>query len=826
MTVHTLQMNMTRGELSPLVQGRVDSEHFAAGLKRLRGGVVMRYGGVTRTPGTIYMGDNRLDAFPGSDPHAGWIPFKFNATQVYGIEVSALCFRFWTLSGRVDTSPGVAYEVTTPYTAADIPNLQYRQLGDVVYITCLGYQPRTLTRNSETSWTLALYVPIDGPYLDVNKTDTRLTPASTGHITPTMTGNTAPAGYTVTSSNGSASAYQAFDRERAQSMAFAGGTSGFIQVQLPAGKVADAYWVTASQGAGAQDMFTEWEFQGSNDGAVWVTLDFRSAETGWAASETRHYSFINETAYAYYRLNVRGGGGDDGDPCQFAELAIHERAENQTPFNLTASSTVGINGGVGFLASDVGRAVRLLGSDGKWRWARIIVRTSTTVVTIQLYGHALPDTSPIVNWRLGAWSEETGWPARIGIYEDRLVFARTDNDPVAGWCSVNGDYDNFRQSDPLVDDDAVSFRLTGGELNEIMWIADDSDIVLGTAGSLRAVGRNDQAKAFSQSNIRQRSQTIVPASVVRPIQIENMILFLDSYQTRLYEAAFDYNSDRYLARELTALNEHILALGITRMSYQDYPQRVIWGCTSTGLLVSLTYDREQRVFGVTVTDIGAQVQDVLALPGSAGSEVLLHVRREIDGADRYYVEKLAEFYRDETSVLGMPVYVNCASTYQGIAVNSIDVSQLTGDTVGVWADGRDLGDVVVSEFGQATLPLELTATEIVAGKRQTFSLRTLRLPETGNRDGSALGRKARVVGARVDLFETVHMKVAAGGELDEIRFEDEPELDPYAALELREGMFPLPLDDSWSNQGEILIETDRMYPLTIRAIALAVEGEP
>jgi hypothetical protein len=39
-------------------------------------------------------------------------------------------------------------------------------------------------------------------------------------------------------------------------------------------------------------------------------------------------------------------------------------------------------------------------------------------------------------------------------------------------------------------------------------------------------------------------------------------------------------------------------------------------------------------------------------------------------------------------------------------------------------------------------------------------------------------------------------------------------------------MFRLPTDDSWSNNGEIVMQTDRMYPATIRAISVAVEGEP
>ena len=45
---------------------------------------------------------------------------------------------------------------------------------------------------------------------------------------------------------------------------------------------------------------------------------------------------------------------------------------------LRLSSATGINDDQGFLATDVGRQIRLLGSDGKWRWAKIAARTSST----------------------------------------------------------------------------------------------------------------------------------------------------------------------------------------------------------------------------------------------------------------------------------------------------------------------------------------------------------------------------------------------------------------------------------------------------------------
>ena len=204
MTVETLQANMTRGELTPYLHARADVEHYQAGLERARNVVVTRYGGVTRSPGTLFGA-----AAKHADKAARFIPFRFNISQVYAIEAGDQYFRFWVMGSsgpeRIE-SAGTPVEVTTPYLEADLRYIQVRQSADVIYIWCRGYQLRTLTRNSETSWTLATYTPQNGPYLAENDTSTTLTPAGTGHLTPQMTSNTVPAGYTISNDDGSASA--------------------------------------------------------------------------------------------------------------------------------------------------------------------------------------------------------------------------------------------------------------------------------------------------------------------------------------------------------------------------------------------------------------------------------------------------------------------------------------------------------------------------------------------------------------------------------------------------------------------------------------------
>jgi hypothetical protein len=829
-TVYPLQANMTRGEATPLVHARADTEHYAACLQLARNVVVMRYGGVTRAPGSLYLGDAK-----NANKTARFIRFEFNRDQVYAIEAGDLYFRFWTADGRIESPPGTPIEVVTPYVEADLKYLRVRQLGDVIYIWCRKtdgsrYQPRTLTRTSETVWTLAVHSTEGGPYMREETNGATMTPASYGSITPLMTSDTTPSGTVSRNASGSASApFYAFDKNVGTS-AVPWETFGYIQYRQAGGLqvVADAYYLVSPYNQLTnEDMPTEFFLQGSNDGVTFITLDYRKGETGWTNSETRFYDFPNSTAYEYYRLSYRGGGGAVNAGSAFGEIGIHQKASDQTPFNLTLSSAAAINGGAGFLASDVGRTIRLLPSDGRWRDATIAARTSSTVVTIRLGGHALPDLNPISRWQLGAFSDESGWPASGAVYEDRLFHASTEGDPLGLWGSVNADYDNHEVSSPLVADDGVSVRLTGGKLDDISWLTEMRDsLVVGTAGALRAVGRNNDNEALGPANFRQRNQTLAPASIAEPVVIENALLFLDLFEQKLYEAMYTYEVDGFVAREASALNEHLFAAGVVEIIYLQHPHSIIVGRRYDGKLIFFTYDRANKVAGGTLVDYEGEVESVLDLPGETGTDLWMVVKRTIDGAAVRHIERMAEFWRSEYTVQDVPVYAAAAAIYDGVPITSITTADhLEGETVGVWADGRDIGDAEVSG-GIFTLPGGVSASQVVYGLRMPWQVRTMRLSQIGNRDGSGLGRSVSIVSGMIDLYESAGIFFGAPGVSDQLRFEDEAEENPGDPVTLRTGMFAGPVDDNWRNDGVLDIQGDKLYPATIRAIQLNIDGEP
>jgi len=64
----------------------------------------------------------------------------------------------------------------------------------------------------------------------------------------------------------------------------------------------------------------DWQFQGSQDGSTWTTLDTRSGQSFLVVLSQNTYNTSNTTAYRYYRLNVTANNGAAGTA--IAELGL------------------------------------------------------------------------------------------------------------------------------------------------------------------------------------------------------------------------------------------------------------------------------------------------------------------------------------------------------------------------------------------------------------------------------------------------------------------------------------------------------------------------
>lgn len=112
----------------------------------------------------------------------------FELYDINDTPISTVDYDAYTNSGIIRR----VYTIASPYTEADLftsentSALSITQSGDILYIGCQGYKPRTLTRGGNISWAFAEYAPTDGPFQ--REPDTKVTftlSGTTGSVTIT-----------------------------------------------------------------------------------------------------------------------------------------------------------------------------------------------------------------------------------------------------------------------------------------------------------------------------------------------------------------------------------------------------------------------------------------------------------------------------------------------------------------------------------------------------------------------------------------------------------------------------------------------------------------
>lgn len=134
--------------------------------------------------------------------------------------------------------------------------------------------------------------------------------------------NLALTGGTATDdANNPANATTAFD-DNFGSFWFHGGTTGWLRYDFGANsaQIIKRYTLTSATLIPERDP-KDWQFQGSNDGTTWTTLDTRTDQTFQWRAYQRVFDIGNTTAYRYYRLNVTANNGHP-DFLHLSELGL------------------------------------------------------------------------------------------------------------------------------------------------------------------------------------------------------------------------------------------------------------------------------------------------------------------------------------------------------------------------------------------------------------------------------------------------------------------------------------------------------------------------
>ncbi len=164
-----IKTSFTSGELAPKLSGRGDLRAYDNGARQLRNVFIQPTGGVTRRPGLRH-----LAILPGA---ARMMPFEFNTEQTYLLVFVHL--KMLVFMGDVQIA-----SIVTPWTEAHLPQLACTQSADTLLVAHPDVQPRKITRNSHTSWSIAAWGGDAAPFFRFADISLRAN-AATGAVTVT-----------------------------------------------------------------------------------------------------------------------------------------------------------------------------------------------------------------------------------------------------------------------------------------------------------------------------------------------------------------------------------------------------------------------------------------------------------------------------------------------------------------------------------------------------------------------------------------------------------------------------------------------------------------
>ncbi len=225
MRTRILKRSFIGGEITPELFDRIGLAKVINGLKRAENLLITPYGSAVRRPGTAFVAETQTSAIK-----TRLIPFVFNINQAYAIELGQGYFRFhaqgatvlqgspaawvsttaytsgqlvsyngsnyYAIQASTGQTPDTAYaywylepsngflEVPNGFLAAELFDVHYAQLGDVLTLTHPSHAVAELTRIGATTWTVTL-------------PDFGMLASTVGALTATATTGTPPTGVTA-----------------------------------------------------------------------------------------------------------------------------------------------------------------------------------------------------------------------------------------------------------------------------------------------------------------------------------------------------------------------------------------------------------------------------------------------------------------------------------------------------------------------------------------------------------------------------------------------------------------------------------------------------
>jgi hypothetical protein len=515
--------------------------------------------------------------------------------QVTGVNIDGTAFTAYSSGGDI----GKVYEIVSPYAAADTYDITFSQKADTMYLSHPDYPVYELTRTDHDAWTISEMA--FGPVID--------TPAD---ITVTVnTAGTESRKYRVT----------AIDRYTQEE-------------SLPGLEDTEAVITGITQAN--PGVVTTSAAHNYSDGDE-VQLD---NVVGMTEVNAIRYIVANKAATTFELTDVDGNNVDTTGFTAYSSAGIARRT-----FVLKTTSAVSEDNTIAWTAISSARLYAVYREENGLYG--LIGETEVASFTDSAFDADYTIQPPQLR---NPFDEASDYPSATGFYEQRLAFGGTTNEPETIHFSQIGRFENFNRNLPTQDDDAIEAELASQEVNQIRHFVGLNDLIVFTSNQEWRVSAGADG-AFTSDTLRAKPQSQWGCSVIRPVVLNNTVLFVTDGDAGLRSLGYSFALDGYTGGDLALLSRHFLeGYTILDACAQQFPDGRVYMPRSDGKLLTMAYDQDQEVSAWTSweTDGDFLTCAKLAHEGPDQQDITYTVvKRLIDGNNVYMIEYFYDRFFDD-----------------------------------------------------------------------------------------------------------------------------------------------------------------------------------